>query len=189
LGFDPKARPDICGRRTSLHGGKRFQTWGRRRPEVRGPKRPYPAGQGVEMAATGEKRRRSSADRAQPQKYCTLAKGNGPAPSTGRSRYFGTPPPARRTVRRGTWRARPWQRLALPPLSIPWMRWIERIAIDANVGPIALVFEARLQPVMAWLTERAQRAEAKGVVVAHMRRMMISDRRWRCSPLLSTVDA
>jgi hypothetical protein len=68
---------------------------------------------------------------------------------------------------------------ALPPDLIKWMTAIERIAVDSNVGPIALVFEARLQAIMAGFAERTERPEHEGVVIAFMRRMMIRDRRRR----------
>jgi hypothetical protein len=57
------------------------------------------------------------------------------------------------------------------------MRRIEREAVYANVGLIALVFEARLQAVVARLAKRSDRAAKKGVVGAAMCGEMIGDRR------------
>ena len=56
---------------------------------------------------------------------------------------------------------------------------IERIAVDADVGLIAAMFESRLQAIMVRLAKRSDRAEQKGVVVPTMRREMIGDRRRR----------
>ena len=78
--------------------------------------------------------------------------------------------------------------LALPS-SIERMRRIERIAVDANVGPIASVFEVRLQAVVARLAERAERTQDELVVIAVMRRVMIGDRRGRDAPLFLAQDA
>jgi hypothetical protein len=56
------------------------------------------------------------------------------------------------------------------------VRRIERKAVDANVGPIASVFEARLQAVVARLAKAADRAAKEGVIIAAMRWEVIRDR-------------
>ena len=74
--------------------------------------------------------------------------------------------------------------LDLPPVSIERMRGIEREAVDANVGPIATMFEARLQAIVARLAKRSDRPEQEGVVIALMRREVIGDRGRGYTPLL-----
>jgi hypothetical protein len=59
------------------------------------------------------------------------------------------------------------------------MRRIERIAVDANVRLIAAMFKARLQTIMARLTETADRTQQERAIIATMRREVIGDRRRR----------
>ena len=66
------------------------------------------------------------------------------------------------------------------------MRRIDRIAVDANVAPIASVFEARLQAIVAGLAKAADRAEHERVVITLMRRIMIGYRRWGYSAFSPT---
>ena len=65
------------------------------------------------------------------------------------------------------------------PTSIERVSRIEREAVDANVGPIASVFEARLQAVMVRFAERSDRAAKEGVVIGLMRRAVIGHGRRR----------
>ena len=71
----------------------------------------------------------------------------------------------------------PKGRLPRLTLLIRWMVCVERIAVDADRRAIALVFEARLQAVVARLAKAADRAAKEGVVIAFMRRAVIGDRR------------
>ena len=72
--------------------------------------------------------------------------------------------------------------------SVERMSPIERVPIGAYSRAIALVHEAA-QAVVARFAERAQRAEAELVVVALMRRMVISDRRRGDAALLLAQGA
>ena len=65
---------------------------------------------------------------------------------------------------------------ALPPAAIERMRRIERIAVDADRRAIALVHKAA-QAVVARFAQRSDRARDELIVIAAMRRVMISDRR------------
>jgi hypothetical protein len=68
------------------------------------------------------------------------------------------------------------------------MRRIDRHAVVADHAAVASLVDGP-DALMTVPAERAQRPEHKGVVVALMRRVVIGDRRWRCSALLLAQDA
>jgi hypothetical protein len=59
------------------------------------------------------------------------------------------------------------------------MIWIEREAVDANVGLIVPMHKAGVEAVMMRFAERSDRTSKKGVVVAVMCGKVIGNRRRR----------